>query len=380
MNILYTLNSGNPGGMEQHVLDLVVGMVNKGHKVYVWCRQGQIVDWYTKAGAEVYTKKISFELDPKYIFELTKFLKQNKIDVIHSHELKASANALLAGFFARTKVKVSHIHTPMAEWRHPNLLKKLFSYLEMFGYSCEVNMFSSAEMALTPSRKLAKVKTLISPSKIQVIPNGFDIDRFDISPDQKLIYKQELMDKYNLSKDKFIFGLVSRMTFEKGHEILINAFSSFSPSKFTLFLAGGGELENLVKGQIAENSLQNNVIVTGVFEPQDLPKFYCLFDCFVLPSLAEGFCYVFLEALFSGKPVISSDLPVLKEVGGENALYFKKGDSKDLQNKMNEVVNNYDAFLNKAKKAKDFVNSTYSINRFVNKYESLYLDLLKKKV
>ena len=180
MNILYTLNSGRPGGMEQHVLDLVVGMVTKGHRVFVWCPDGKIVDWYTKAGAHVTPKTIGFELDPKYIFELIKFLRTNKIDVIHSHELKASANALLAGFLARTKVRISHIHTPMTEWKHPNSIKKLFSYLEMFGYACETAMFSSKELALTETRKKEKIRSLILASKIEIIPNGFDLSRFDV--------------------------------------------------------------------------------------------------------------------------------------------------------------------------------------------------------
>jgi hypothetical protein len=53
MKILYTLNSGNPGGMEQHVLDLVKGMVKNGQEVHVWCKEGEISKWFASAGAHV---------------------------------------------------------------------------------------------------------------------------------------------------------------------------------------------------------------------------------------------------------------------------------------------------------------------------------------
>ena len=66
MKILYVLNSGNPGGMEQHVLDLVTGMVAAGHQVFVWCAEGDIVKWYQTAGAEVEVHSINFEIDPQY--------------------------------------------------------------------------------------------------------------------------------------------------------------------------------------------------------------------------------------------------------------------------------------------------------------------------
>jgi len=74
MNILYALNAGAPGGMEQHVLYLVKGMVERGHKVHVWCKSGEIIDWYKNAGATVTDVQIKSDIDPVYISALSHYL------------------------------------------------------------------------------------------------------------------------------------------------------------------------------------------------------------------------------------------------------------------------------------------------------------------
>ncbi len=117
MKILYIHNSARLGGMEQHVLDLVNGMVGAGHKVFVWCPEGKPAENYRKAGAEVYARGIHSDLDFKYIHELEMFLKNMEVDVVHAHELKAAVNALLAVRKAKTSVIVTHTHTPISEWR-----------------------------------------------------------------------------------------------------------------------------------------------------------------------------------------------------------------------------------------------------------------------
>ena len=68
MKILYVLNSNIRGGMEKHVEDLVKGMREYNHDVYVWCLQGIMSGVYKELGAKVYTnEKIRFDIDPLYI-------------------------------------------------------------------------------------------------------------------------------------------------------------------------------------------------------------------------------------------------------------------------------------------------------------------------
>lgn len=382
MRILYTFNSGNPGGMERHVLDLVVGMTSHGHKVFVWCNEGPIVDWYRDAGAKVFTKQIGFDVDIVYIQFLIKFLKDSNVDVVHAHELKAVTNSLIAGHFARTKVKISHTHTPISEWK----IGKFKKSVNVLGYSRLVNWLADSEIALTDSRKRVKVKEGIKQEKLFVIPNGIDVEQFTVGETRKNSYKNDILSKYGVPSEKFIFGNVSRTTLEKDHETLIRAFDDLLQYKEVnsenvhLLIAGGGELEENLKKLVDELGLIGNVTITGQFPDEEKIKLYSAFDAFVFPSLAEGFGIVLIEAMAMGLPAICSNLEVLEEVGGSAVFsYFEAGDYENLSQKMHELYMKRDRLENVSENAVERVRDKYSLEKFVNSYEDLYANFLERK-
>ena len=387
MNILYTLNSGKPGGMEQHVLDLVGGMVKRGHAVYVWCPSGDVVTWYKAAGAKVTEIEITKDLDFAYIKELKKFLISQNIDVIHSHELKASANSLIASYLAKTKVRISHVHTPLSEWKHPTFVKKMLGKIQTFLYAVQVNVFAHREIVLTESRKRVKRREGILPNKLQVIPNGLDLGRFDATEEQVTEFRKEIRSRHGIPEDVFVFGLVSRTTAEKGHRYLVSAFKTLLdqyipvgsfPENFHLLLAGGGLLEDELRAQIVELGLQDKVTLTGIFESEDLPKYYRAIDGFVFPSLAEGFGFVLIEAMYTATPTICSNLEVLQEVAGDSVNFFEVANPDDIAQKMvvlyqKVLANEYDTG-----KMVERVINRYSMTKFISEYQNLYATLARK--
>lgn len=381
MNILYVLNSGKFGGMEHHTLNLAKGMISYGHTVYVWCNEGPIVEHFKNSGSIVDIHEIRGEIDRKYISDLEKYMKDKKIDVVHGHELKACVHALIAGKNAGVPVRISHTHTPISEWRIPAWKK----YLDIQLYKKIVNGYASKEIALTESRKKVKMKEGIHEDKLEVIPNGTDISRFNISYIVKTEYREEIMQRYGLPKAAFIFGNVSRLTDEKGQHILINAFHHFMNSEifhkddFYLILAGGGSNQETLEKQIKELGLEKNVIITGVFPEEDLVKYYSTFDAFIFPSLAEGFGLVLIEAMYMKLPCICSDLDVLMEVAGDTVHYFQTGNYKDLSEKISmvhEEVADSDAEI--VENARKRVEKYYTLDTFYQSYNDLYNRLLGK--
>ncbi len=385
MNILYLLNSGQPGGMERHVADLVKGMGERGHKVHVWCKNGPIVEWYKKSGAAVFVKEIGLDIDPLYIFSLRSYLIQNKIDVVHAHELRACSNALIAGFFSKTKVRITHIHTPMSEWKLQNIIRKIYTHIAILGYVCEATLLSTCEIALTDSRKRIKMREGILEDKLEVIPNGIDTEKFDVDSSLKEIYREEILKRYNIPNDSFIIGNVGRLTEEKGTDILIKGFEEFirnipenERNNKYLLIVGGGKLENTFKKIVESSDVGDKVRITGVFEDDDIRKLYASFDLFVFPTLAEGFGIVMLEAMCIGLPVICSDLEVLSEVGGSSVYMFKTGDYRSLAQKIHDLYLRRDNYSSIGEISKRRVAELYSMKKFLDNYENLYLDLLQK--
>lgn len=382
MNILYVLNSGRVGGMERHVLDLVTGMSKEGHKVYVWAPAGTEPKLYAENGAEVYEKYIRHEIDFKYIYDLTKFLKEKKIDILHAHELKAVSHSLIAGTLAGVKAKVTHSHTPISTWK----INKIKKFIDSKIYTLMVNLLSDKEIALTPS--VSKIKHLegIKKEKHAVIPNAVSSHFIAVAEEEKPLHAEEIRTRYGLLANDFVFGILGRMSEEKGHDLLLDAFKLFleidrsknSGQSFKLLMAGGGVCENLLKQKTNELGIEEHVVFTGVFKDEDKPKFFSAMHAFINPSYTEGFGITPIEAILSEIPVICSDIEVLREVVGDNVKYFKSGSAEHLAEAMyylyeNTRSGNYSINL---KKAKSHVLSKYSMTTFISNYLELYKSLL----
>jgi glycosyltransferase involved in cell wall biosynthesis len=376
MRILYTLNSKNPGGMEQHVLDLVTQMTARGHEVYVWCGGGVIYDWYKRAGAKVTEREIRNDVDLSYIKDLKNFLREHKIDLVHAHELKAVVNTVVAGFLSGVRVRVSHQHTPFSEWRVSRSKRLIY---DLF-YAILINLLGSKEVALTESIKKTKIKAGILTKKLVVIPNGVDIYKFFVSENEHAMYRREVCRKYHVDPSAKIIGNLSRTTEEKGHSLLIKAFAKLIEDKkiereaFTLLICGGGEQENSL-WELAESlGIKDRVVITGRFDDDMKLKFYSAFDFFIFPTLAEGFGIVLIEALVMGLPVLCSDLEVLKEVGESYPMYFKTGNFENLAQKMLDFVSSTRQVG--AEMQINHVKNKYSMEKFGENYDRLYRSLM----
>jgi len=370
MNILYAINSSQPGGAEQHVLDLVNGMVTNGHQVFVWCPEGIMAVRYEIAGADVVRIKIGPDIDFTYITALTKFLKEKKIDILHAHELKAVGNALIAGFLARTKVRISHTHTPISEWQIPAWKK--FVNIKFF-YSPIVNLLTTKEIALTESRMEVKLREGIKRNKLEIIPNGVDLQRF------------VPVHKEKSPGEPYIFGYLGRLTVEKGVPVLLEAFSKLmqrakiEPWEIKLVIAGGGVLEEDLKKKTRELLLEDNIGFLGTFAEEDKVSIYNSFDAFIFPSLAEGFGIVLIEAMAMELPAIASDLPPLEEIGGSTVIFFEAGNSEDLAEKMYNLYLKKDKIRNLAVEERRRVEELFSMEKFIISYQNLYERLMEEK-
>ena len=383
MKIVYVMNSGNFGGMEQHVVDLAKGMKDLGNEVHVWCPKGPISTELRDYKINVREAKIALEIDPLYIFRLFAFLRKFQPDIIHVHELKATANALIASFFAGSKTRITHTHTPISEWRVSAFAKSI----NLLGYKIVVNLFSTVEIALTESRKKVKISEGISEKKLAVIEsaNAIHTEQFRISEQQKAQYKSEIRARHNIPENAIVWGFVSRISEEKGHEVLIEAFreclnniSEDIRSNHYLVLVGGGPQEDRMKELVAGYGLSDRVIVTGRFSDEDKIKYYSSLDYFVHPSLAEGFGIALVEAMAIGAPVIASDLEVFDEVSAGLVSFFETGNMASLCEKMLLIHSNSEHAQQMASQAKERAHSLFSLENFTRSYNEFYLELLSK--
>jgi len=119
---------------------------------------------------------------------------------------------------------------------------------------------------------------------------------------------------------------------------LISAFAR-KRRDFRLVLAGlRGFHAAAIEALIAELNLRESVQITGWVPREELYQLYARAQAFVYPSTFEGFGMPVLEALAAGIPTACSDIPPLREVAGDAALYFDPLDDESLASAMECVM------------------------------------------
>ena len=126
---------------------------------------------------------------------------------------------------------------------------------------------------------------------------------------------------------------------------MIAAFRSLPKEireKYSLVLAGGkGWKTESTELAIKEaQAAGENVIRPGYIPQEDVPAFYQQADLFCMSSIYEGFGMPIVEALTSGTPVVASDIPVLREAGGDAILYAQPKNPEDFAENILSILSN----------------------------------------
>jgi glycosyltransferase involved in cell wall biosynthesis len=170
-----------------------------------------------------------------------------------------------------------------------------------------------------------------SKKKIEIIPNGIDIEEF--KPREK---PKEFQGSFNIIS-------TSRFTQRKGVIYLLKAFKEIAEEfdKAKLILIGEGEQEDEFKQFVKDNGLQQKVFFKGLVSHDKIAKEYNKADVFVLPSFNEGMSNSLLEALASGLAIISTDTGGAKDlISKENGFIVKKGGAKPIKKVLEDITKN----------------------------------------
>jgi len=141
----------------------------------------------------------------------------------------------------------------------------------------------------------------IAPSKVCVIENGVDTDRFSPGPATGAI-----RGTLGIPSTVKIIGTVARLHPVKNHAMLIDAFERLHRSRpdTALVIVGEGSLRESLERKVAEQSLSSAVFLPGTSD--DIVDYLREFDLFVLPSIIEGTSISALEAMACGLCVLAT--------------------------------------------------------------------------
>ncbi len=201
-----------------------------------------------------------------------------------------------------------------------------------------IRVLRKVDKVLTVGRKNKEIlKELgVKESKIVVIPNGFNSDL--IFPLDKIESRKEL----DIPQEKKVVLSIGNLEEVKGHKYLIEAMRILRKKypDISCYIIGGGSLENSLQGMIDKYKLGDSVFLLGYLKHDKINKWINACDLFVLPSLAESFGIVQIEAFACGKPVVATKNEGSKEVvtSEEYGYLCEIGDPEDLARKIEEAL------------------------------------------
>jgi len=235
-----------------------------------------------------------------FIKEVINFFKTHKYNTIHSHVTHLNLFYFPIAKFYGTKNIALHAHTIKYSNKLINGLRNRF----MLGCA---KPFITHKIACTDkSGNIWYGKN----NNFVIINNGIEIEKFGYTPE----IRNKTRGRLNIYNDNFVIGHVGRFTYEKNHKFIIDIFSEVykQNNKSILLLIGDGPLKKQIERRVYDLNLTQNVKFLGV--NNDVSDLYQAMDCFILPSLQEGFPVVAVEAQTSGLPCIFSNVITNKVV------------------------------------------------------------------
>ena len=382
MKICHLITSIDRGGAENHLISLIKKQ-NKNSKIVLIYLRGN--DYWKKEleaiGVTVikvkFLKLINiFRLIGVFI-ELKKIILKFNPNIVHAHLSSMELLASLIKFFYPTKINLvitKHLDSFFLEASsgQNSLIKGMF--IDRF-------IFKNSDQIICISKQVKsyfKYFFATRNNKIKVIYYVVDQNYFNKDSGFK---KSKIINliKKKTQNNEFLICCIARQVKQKSLDFLISSFSEYckkNPNSKLLLVGNGPERNNLIRLSKNKNIYKKIIWINFSEQVKDLMD---MADVFVLTSQYEGFGMVFLEAMLTNTPIISTNVSAIPEVirNNYNGILIKP-------NNMNQMILALNRIKNKklvkkfSANSKKLLSSKFHLNTMNEKTNSVYNSLLRK--
>lgn len=293
INVLIATSALGDGGITSMLKKYVTYIDKENFQIDFLVYDGTSRDnqtFFEENGSHIYSVS-----DPKKHYfksraQITQILKEGKYEILHSCNFYNSGYLMKFAKDAGIKGRLVHSHAAMAYLHHP-----IYRMYEKWMHRW-ISRYSNCKVAC--SKKAGDY--LFQKDPYILLPNAVVSKEFEY--DEKL--REEIRRKYHIQEDIFLIGTVAMLSEIKNQIFLLDVLQQL-PQKYQLMFVGDGDYADTIRKAIKERHLEERVVITGW--QKQLQAYYSALDCFVLPSLSEGFPVSSLEAQASGLPTLVSD-------------------------------------------------------------------------
>ncbi len=304
-------------------------------------------------------------------------------DIVHTHAAKAGALGRLAAINEQVPVVLHTFHGHVFHSYFNPLKTRTFLAIERY-----LARKSSRIIAISQKQKeeLATAHKVCPPDQIEVIPLGFDLDRFHQHREEK---RKAFRRQFKIAPYEVAIGIIGRLVPVKNHALFLEALAKVLAAthvKVRAFVVGDGELMRSLQ------DLANRLHIpftTGhppkAIKPltftswmRNVDEVNAGMDIIALSSLNEGTPVSLIEAQAANNPIVSTRTGGIEDVvlEGQTALLSPVGEVAPFARHLQQLVENAELRQRMSEKGHAFVMERFHYQRLVEDMRYLYERLL----
>ncbi|HUZ79299.1 MAG TPA: glycosyltransferase [Thermoplasmata archaeon] len=360
------------GGVETHVRQLARGFALQGQDVVVLTARfdpdlpaQEDLEGYRIARAPCRAVLLNTPIDPA----VGRVLKGLKADIVHLHYPPP-----LTSYFAVRALQRSPV--PICLTYHCDL------YLpgpwgrvltEAFQRIFLTRTLARVDRIIVHTRSYGMTSAVLRGRPLEIIPSVVDLDRFRPGLDASDIRRDFALE------GKRVLAFTGRLVPHKGVDVILRALAEL-PSDVVLLAIGSGPRFAYLRRLAYRLGVPHRVRFLTEVSDVDLPRYLCAADLFVFPSQnrLEGFGLAVAEAMAVGLPVVTADMPGVREViePGKEGLLAEPLIASDLAARIREILDDDAMRARMAAAARKRAEQRYGVETVTGQLLKLYAEVL----
>lgn len=294
----------------------------------------------------------------RYIFKLTKLIKNNKYDIVHAHGNSATlVLEMQAAKIAGCKIRIAHSHNTSCKFLFLNdILKPIFkiSYTHSFACGYEAG------------------KWLFGEQKFKVLNNAISCKKYSFSE----VNRKKIRSRYNIKDENIVIGHIGAFSQIKNQSFIIDILNNLD-KQYTVMMIGEGSQKKYIEEKVKRYNLNERVRFVG--ETNRVDEYLSAFDLILMPSLFEGLPLSLLEQQANGLQCIVST-HITREVDMSGNMVFLPLDIGEIA--WAEEIQKRDLSIDRNELSQETIKKiqmkNYSIEEEAKKLQEFYKNILLK--
>jgi glycosyltransferase involved in cell wall biosynthesis len=319
-------------------------------------------------------RKPNFFSDRKALRRIKEIIAEYKPDIVHTHASKAGALGRKAALDMKVPVVVHTFHGHVFHSYFGKVKTELYKFIER-----KLAQKSTGIIAISDLQKKELVNTyqIAHESKVNVIPLGFDLEKFNRNLSEK---RKIVRDKFQINEGQIAIAIIGRLAPIKNHSLFLESVDLLhgqTEKKLVFFIVGDGELRDVIAQKVSELTIKG-VDIRMTSWIKDINEFNAGMDIICLTSNNEGTPVSIIEAQASQVPVVSTNVGGVGNVMLDNETGFvvPKNNARIFADKLLVLIENEALRKDMGQKGWAFVKERFHFERLVKDMEHYYKRLL----